>query len=436
MQKNAANNSLPIQATGGFTEKLLQYIWQFQYFNKSELKTTTGDDIEIISAGAINKHQGPDFTNAKIRINNAVVAGSIEIHLKTSLWKKHKHHIDPNYKNVVLHVVFENDLEITDQLPLLELNTRIPKLLLSNYQHLMSNDSFIPCAGSISTVKEITWHAWKERLLAERLIRKSKAVFSHLQKNNSHWEETFWWLLARNFGIKINADAFEQMAQSIPLNILAKHKYQIHQLEALLFGQVGLLNDSFKESYPQLLQKEYKFLRSKYNLVPNHTPVHFLRMRPLNFPTIRLAQLAMLVQNSNHLLTKILEADTVTEISKWLSVTPNDYWHYHYQFDVLSEFKQKKLGSNMIENILINTVVPVVFAYGHHHNDDKFKTRALGWLEQLKAEQNTITDGFSQLSIKSKSAYDSQAIIELKNEYCNHKRCLECSVGNYIFKQL
>jgi hypothetical protein len=435
MHNNAAIYSSPFLATEGITEKLLQYIWQFQYFNKSELKTTGDYDIEIISAGTINKDQGPDFTNAKIKINNAVVAGSIELHLKTSLWKKHKHHTDPNYKNVVLHVVFEHDTEMSDELPVLELKTRIPKLLLTNYQQLMANDAFIPCAGSISTVKEITWTAWKERLLAERLIRKSKAVFSHLQKNNAHWEETFWWLVARNFGIKINADAFEQMAQSVPLNILAKHKNQIHQLEALLFGQAGLLNDSFTESYPQLLQKEYQFLRSKYNLVPNHTPVHFLRMRPLNFPTIRLAQLAMLVHNSNHLLTKILEAKTVAEVMDWLSVTANDYWHYHYQFDVLSEFRQKKLGSTMIENILINTVVPVVFAYGHHHNNETFKTRALSWLEQIKSEQNIIINEFSQLSIKSKSAFDSQAIIELKNEYCTQKRCLECSVGNYIFKQ-
>ncbi|MFN2458048.1 MAG: DUF2851 family protein [Chitinophagaceae bacterium] len=416
------------------TEKLLQYIWQFQYFNRSNLVTTTGEELQIISPGSANTDQGPDFSNARVKIGNAVLAGSIELHIKTSDWEKHKHGSDANYNNVILHVVLENDVEQRTSIPVLELQSRIPKLLLHNYEHLMNNSSFIPCANSIQQVKDITWQAWKERLLAERLTRKSIFVLSLLEANNFHWEETFWLLLARNFGIKVNADAFEQMAKETPLNVLAKHKNQIHQVEALLMGQAGLLHDSFKESYPQLLHREYIFLKTKYKLQPIHTPVHFLRMRPQNFPPVRLAQLAMLVHTSTHLFTKLLEADSLKEIKKWLHVTANDYWHYHYRFDEPSEYNPKKLGSNMIDNIIINTLVPLLFTYGKYHNEEKFKLKALNWLENVKAENNAVTSGFDKISVINKSAYDSQALIEMKNEYCNNKRCLQCSVGNAILK--
>jgi len=299
----------------------------------------------------------------------------------------------------------------------------------------MNSSSFIPCEKIIHSVRDITWKSWKERLLAERLIRKGEAVDNYLQQNNYHWEETFWWLLARNFGMKVNADAFEAMARSVPINILAKHKQQIHQLESLLIGQAALLNSKkFTEDYPRLLQKEYSFLQNKYNLKPIHVPVHFLRMRPGNFPTIRLAQLAMLVQSSAHLFSKIKEATSVKEIKKWFNVTANDYWHYHYRFDEASSFKKKKLGDAMIDNIIINTVCPVLFAYGNYQDENKYKDKALKWLEQTLAESNSITKGFLKLNIENKNVYDSQALIELKNEYCNKKRCLECGVGNYLLK--
>ena len=415
------------------TERLLQFIWQFQYFNKSELVTEAGESVQIIFPGQYNTNQGPDFSDSKIKIGKTIWAGSVEIHIKTSDWKKHNHQDDKNYTNVILHVVWEDD-RVSSNVPVVELKDRVSKILLLRYEELMSSSAFIPCEKCVASVREIVWKSWKDRLLAERLMRKSKTIETYLQQNNYHWEETFWWLLARNFGMKVNADAFEAVAKSVSINILAKHKSQIIQLESILLGQAGLLEGKFSEDYPNLLQREYKFLKEKYKLKPIHLPLHFLRMRPGNFPTIRLAQLATLISESAHLFSKIKEAKSVKEISKCFDVTANDFWHYHYRFDETSAFKKKKLGTTMINNIIINTVVPVLFAYGSYHDENKYKEKALKWLEVTTAESNSITKGFQQLGIENKNAFDSQALIELKNEYCNKKRCLDCSVGNAILK--
>lgn len=417
------------------TEKLLQYIWQFQYFNRSDLMTTAGEPVTILFQGILNKNQGPDFTNAKIKIGNTLFAGSVELHNKTSEWLAHGHQYDANYQNVILHVVFEDDKRDTiSSIPTLVLQNRISGLLLNRYTDLMNASVFIPCATTIATVSDITWIAWKERLLAERLTRKSKLVLHYLQQSQSHWEETFWWLLARSFGAKVNADAFEAIARSIPVKLLAKHKNNIHQLEALLLGQANLLHQDFTESYPILLQKEYRFLKAKYQLPIVHQPVHFLRMRPGNFPSLRLAQLAMLIHTASHLFSKVLEAESVKDIKTMLHITANDYWHYHYRLGEPSAFKKKNIGATMADTITINTIIPVLFAYGIYHNKEDYKTKALYWLEALAPEVNTITAGFKNLSLSNQSAYDSQALLELKNEYCNYKRCLECSVGNYLLK--
>src|SRR5215831_10647608 len=416
------------------TEQLLQFIWQFQYLNKNELTTSTGEILQIIYAGQYNTNQGPDFTNAKIKIEKTTLVGNIELHIKTSDWKKHNHHHDSNYRNVILHVVWDHDISEQNSVPVLELKERVSKILLQQYEGLMKAAGFIACENSIQLVRDITWRSWKERLLVERLIRKSKSVEIYLKQSKDHWEETFWWLLARNFGMKINAEAFEEIARSIPLNILAKHKSQIHQLEALLFGQASLLTQNFEEGYPKMLKKEYEFLKKKYDLKPSNQPVFFLRMRPGNFPTIRLAQLAILLHESVHLFSKIKEADSINEIKKWFDVTANDYWHYHYHFDETSSFKKKKLGATMIDNIITNTIVPVLFAYGNYHDEEKYKQKAIKWLEEVSAEQNSITKAFMQLGVENKNSFDSQGLIELKNEYCDKKRCLNCSVGNAILK--
>ena len=414
------------------TERLLQFIWQFQYFNKSELATASGEPVQILFPGRYNTNQGPDFSEAKIKIGSATWAGNVELHFKTSDWQKHDHHHDDNYRNVILHVVWENDSTGKNGIPILELKEKVSKILLLRYESLMNAAGFIACEKSILQVKEITWEGWKDRLLAERLTRKSEAVRCYLEQSNFHWEETFWWLLARNFGLAVNADAFEAVAKSIPLNILSKHKNQIHQLEALLFGQAGLLDEKFVEDYPNMLRKEFQFYNKKYNLNPSNAHVFFLRMRPVNFPTIRLAQLAVLVQQSAHLFSRIKEATSVVEVKKWFDVTANDYWHYHYRFDELSNFRRKKLGTAMIDNVIINTIVPMLFAYGSYHREEKQKKKAMKWLEEISSESNAITKAFHELGAETKNAFDSQALIELKNEYCSKKRCLDCAVGNAI----
>lgn len=416
------------------TERLLQYIWQFQYFNSADLVTEEGEPLQIIHPGTLNTNQGPDFTDAKIKIGNTIWAGSIELHINSSDWKNHKHSADKNYKNVILHVVWKKDAALTLPFSTLVLQDKVPKILLSKYDELMNSDSFIPCEKSIHLTNALTWQNWKERVLVERLQVKTQAVFDYLQKNNNHWEESFWWLLAKNFGIKLNSIAFEKTAQSISVNILAKHKDQIHQTEALLFGQAGLLNGDFTEDYPKLLQREHQFLKKKYNLQKVEASLIFLRMRPSNFPTVRLAQLAMLVHQSLHLFSKIKESKDLKSIKELLSVTANDYWHYHYTFEETTAFKKKKLGGQMIDNILINTVVPILFAYGHYHNENDYKDKALQWLEHTRAEKNTITKGFTSLQVESKTAFDSQALIQLKNEYCDKRRCLDCSVGNKLIR--
>lgn len=416
------------------TEKLLQYIWQFQYFNNAGLFTEEGEAIQIIHPGLLNTNQGPDFLDAKIKIGNTIWAGSVELHIHTSDWKNHKHSGDKNYKNVVLHVVWKNDTDLNLLFSTLVLQDKVPKILLSRYDELMNADSFIPCEKNIHQINSLTWQSWKERILIERLENKTQLIFDYLQKNNNHWEETFWWLLAKNFGIKLNSIAFEKMAQSLSINILAKHKDQIHQTEALLFGQGGLLDAVFADHYPKLLQKEYLFLKKKYNLQKMEASMIFLRMRPSNFPTVRLAQLAMLVHKSLHLFSKIKESTEVKNIKDLLNVTANDYWHYHYTFDETTAFKKKKLGEQMIDNILINTVIPILFAYGHYHNENQFKDKALQWLEHIAAEKNAIIKGFTFLQVENKTAFDSQSLIQLKNEYCNKKRCLDCSVGNKLIR--
>jgi len=414
-------------------ERLLQFIWQFQYYNKQQLQTDEGESLLINNPGLFNRNQGPDFLNGAIKIGTTTWVGNIELHVKASDWNRHQHTSDPNYRNVILHVVWENDLSI-QQSSTLTLKNRVPKVLLEKYQELMQGSLKQACKGFLPALSQIGWMSWKERLAAERLERKSKKVLELLDQSKQHWEEVLWWMLAANFGIKVNCDAFETMSRSISVNILAKHKNQIHQLEALLLGQANLLNGDYEEEYPKLLQKEFLFLKKKYALQSNTVLPHFLRMRPANFPTVRLAQLAMLVNQSNHLFSKIKELKSVKDVKELLNVTANDYWHYHYNFDEQTDYKPKHLGSQMADNIIINTIAPVLFAYGMFTKQEPYKEKSLHWLQQLSAEQNAITKLWSAAEVSNRSAFDSQSLIELTNNYCNHQRCLDCAVGNKVLQ--
>lgn len=416
-------------------ERLLQFIWQFKYFNFLQLTDVAENALEIIHPGTFNQHQGPDFLNARIRIGDTIWVGNIELHVRASDWHRHLHSSDKNYHNIILHVVWENDVPIEEVVSTIILKDRVPKLLLKQYEQWMTETSFIPCSKSIDQLNNINWIAWKERLLIERLESKSKDIYLRLETLNYHWEEVFWITLARTMGYSINADAFEEIAGSIPLNILSKHKNQIHQLEALLLGQAGLLGGVFNEHYPAMLQKEYLFLSKKYGLRPIKQSVHFLRMRPSNFPTVRLAQLAALIHVSQHLFSTVKEATDIKEVTKLFSITANDYWHYHYLFEEEAEYKKKALGKQMTHNILINVIVPMLFTYGQYHSDQQLKDKVIKWLLDIPAEKNTIINSFAAIGIPSANSFDSQSLLQLKKKYCDQKRCLDCAIGNSILKK-
>ncbi len=416
------------------TERLLQFIWQFQYFNMAELETVNGELLQVLQPGQWNHHQGPDFGNARIRIGDKCWAGNVELHLYASDWTKHEHNEDRNYANIILHVVWINDdMRLSDKMPTLELQDRIPNLLLTRYESWMQANTFVPCSAHIAGVDPLVWTAWKDRLLIERLNRKCVQVRAMLNANNNHWEETLWWLLARNFGLHVNADAFEELARSLPVKIVTRHRAQIHQLEALLFGQAGLLKSNGEDKYFTLLKKEYEFYCSKYGLAAIYTPMHFLRMRPPAFPTIRLAQLAMLLHTSGNLLAAVLDALHIGDLQGLLNITANDYWHYHYTFEQTSPYHPKTLGAAMTDTIIINTFVPIAYAYGTLHNEEKYITNALNWLCTANAEKNAVVTAFTSVGVKCKVAADSQSLLELKTQYCNKKRCLDCAVGKVIF---
>lgn len=413
-------------------EKLLQYIWQFQLFNKSELETNENKPLQIIKQGSSNDNQGPDFLNASIIIDHIKWSGNIELHIHTSDWIKHKHDTDKNYQNVILHVVWENDKPIDRNIPVLELKERVSKHLIAKYETLIKNPYYQSCHSFLPALSSLGWLAWKERLVAERLERKALLCLELLQKNNNNWEEMFWQKLSANFGIKVNADFFESVAKSVSVNVLAKHKNQIHQIEAMLLGQANLLNKKFDDKYAVLLQKEYLFLKQKHNLQTIFLEPNFLRMRPANFPTIRLAQLAMLIHNSSHLFSKIKETENINEMKQLFEVTANDYWNTHYIFDEETPRKPKHLGKQTINNICINTISPVLFAYGIYTKNEMYKQRAVQLLQSIEKETNAITKLWS--SVEHTSAFDSQAFIELTNNYCKMQKCLHCSVGNKILR--
>ena len=419
-------------------EDILQYIWKFQYYNNHQLTSTSGDEILVIHPGSHNVNQGPDFTEAKIKINDTLWVGNVELHINSSHWNLHNHSADENYKNIILHIVWNHDAEIKDangnNLPTLELQSRVSNLLLEKYKQLGENGHFIACEKLPHQLGELSLTSWKQRLVAERLLIKSENIFQILSETNFHWEETFWWLIAANFGLKVNSEMFKKIAQSLPLSVLAKHKHNLIQIEAMLFGQAGLLKKDFQEKYPIMLQKEYRFYQKKYQLQPVDGELFFLRMRPANFPTIRLAQLAMLIHNSEHLFSKIKETDSVAEVKQMFSLEANDYWHHHYIFDEKAEQKIKSLGKQMIDNVIINTIVPILFAYGLHHEEEVYKEKAIKWLEEIYAEKNSITKGFESLHYSNNNAFDSQAFIQLKNAYCNKTLCLECAIGNSLLR--
>ncbi|MET0634908.1 MAG: DUF2851 family protein [Chitinophagaceae bacterium] len=413
------------------TEQLLQFIWRFQYFNRNELSAVTGEKIMVVHPGMLNRDQGPDFANAMIHINGIRWVGNVELHLRTSDWRKHQHQDDRNYGNVVLHVVWKHDSMVND-IPVLELHDRIPGLLFSKYEQLMRNQAYIPCNGNTSHLTALGWLSWKDRLLFERLERKASLIRSFNRANGNDWETTCWWMLARNFGYKVNADAFETMARSVDKRIIARQKNNIIRLEALLLGQAGLLGPPATDQYSQHLAAEYHLLSLKYGLTAIPVQVNFLRMRPRNFPSLRLAQLAMILHRFDNLQVRLLDTAVLRDMKYLLQVKASDYWDNHYRPGIRSAGASGKLGSFMAGNIIINTVVPLLFEYSTATGDERYGQRAIGWLQQLSRENNSLTDTLETFGFGQENAFDSQAVIELKSQYCDQRRCLDCAVGYSI----
>ncbi len=421
------------------TEEFLHHIWKFKLFNQPGLTTIDNRPIEIIKVGQHNSDAGPDFFNARIKVGDTVWAGNVEVHTNASDWHKHNHQNDKAYDNIILHVVYNSDKTICrtsgETIPAVELKNRITDTIYQNYLNLKSNKDWIPCEKQIGTTPKVIINSTIDKLLLERLERKSYAIIKSLGLNNNNWEETFYQLLARNFGFKTNAEPFELLAKSIPSLIIAKHKSSLLQIEALLFGQAGFLNEHYEDAYLKSLQNEYVFLKQKYKLISIDKHLwKFLRLRPVNFPTIRIAQFANLVYNSTHLFSKIIEAETFEDLNKLMNVDVSEYWKTHFMLDKESVLKTKHFGNDGINNIIINTVVPFLFVYGKQKDNEKFVERALKFLEQTKGENNSIINKWKSLGLSVETAYSTQALLQLKNEYCDNKKCLSCSVGNYLLK--
>ena len=414
---------------------ILHYVWQNKLFVSQEIKTTDGERVEIIDVGRINTDAGPDFFNAKIKIGDTLWAGNVEIHTASSEWNKHNHQQDKAYDSVILHVVLQADSDVyrIDGTKIPQLELKFPQQIETNYELLFSQQKWILCADKIDQVPSIVIQSWKNALLTERLEQKMSAIESLLNENNRHWEEAFYITLARSFGFGTNSQAFESLAKSLPLSVLGKHKDQLFQLEALLFGQAGLLDLETYDDYSANLKKEYEFLRAKYELNPlEKSQWKLLRLRPDNFPHVRIAQFAALIHSSTKLFSKITENPNLTYIRTLFAYETSTYWKANYLFGRESKVRTKRLGEQSINGLIINTVVPFLFCYADQKKNDDLKDRALQILEQLESEQNAIITGWRSLGLHVDNAFDSQSLLQLKKSYCDEKKCLRCRIGHKI----
>jgi hypothetical protein len=421
-------------------EKLLHFIWKFRLFRQTELLSTDGEKIEVIQQGLYNQDAGADFQNAKIKIGNTLWAGNIEIHINSDDWFLHKHQNDSAYNNVILHVVYEKgnktaQRENGEAIPTLELKGLVNQQTLYRYEEISKRKSWIPCETFFKTVDEFTFKNFLERLLIERLESKVEQINVMLRESENDWENVMFQMIARYFGASINKEPFQQLAQSLSVKIWAKHQNDVLQIEALVFGQAGFLEEKHDDEYPNQLRKEYNYLKRLHNLQPLEKHLwKFLRLRPSNFPSLRLAQLAALMCKETKLFSRILETKNAKAIHALLDIEVSDYWKRHYVFDKSSKAVKSHLGTSMKNILLINAVAPVLFAYGKYKDNDTYCERALRLLETCDAESNSIITGWKKFEMVPPNAYETQALLQLKNEYCNNFRCLDCAVGGKILQ--
>ena len=421
-------------------EDFLHYLWKLKKFDLSNLMTSNGHDINIINFGTYNTDSGPDFFNAKVKIDDTLWVGNIEIHVHSSDWIKHNHQFDKAYNNVILHVVYEDDISIRTQsnikIPTLELKNRIFKNDLKNYKLLRFNKDWVSCQKLFDSSSPFSKLRAIEKALTDRLLSKSSRLKDIYNRKDSDWNEAFFIFLARYFGMKVNADAFEMLANSIPYKAILKENDQLLKIEALLFGQSGLLDRDFKDEYPNKLKKEYAHLKIKYNIEPIPVSIwKFSKLRPPNFPTIRIAQLAKLLFDNKGFFSKIIESDSLKNIKYLFKAKVSGYWINHYMFDEESKARQKSLGNSAIDILMINTVVPTIFLYGLLENSEGHNQKAIDYLSEIAPEKNSVINKWIDLGFNVSSAYDTQALLELKQSYCRKYRCLECPIGNDLMNK-
>lgn len=421
-------------------EDLLHYIWKYKKFDTHNLHTDGGSPLQILKTGQVNLGSGPDFFNALIEIEHQKWAGNIEIHLRSSDWYLHRYETDSSYDNVILHVVWENDAQIFRKdhstIPTLELKGIVPVELTDRYTELLNTPKqFINCEKDFAEVDELIKLHWFESLYFERLERKTLDITGLLNRLAQDWEAVLYILLFKYFGLKVNGDTFEHLAKELDFAIVRKNRSDLQSLEALFFGQAGLLEADCEDSYFLGLKEAYKYLVHKHQLQSNlWAKPHFFRLRPPNFPTIRLSQLAKLFTGRTHLFDSILEAKTMEDYYRLFRFPASEYWESHYTFGKISKNSKKTISKNFVDLLVINVVIPLRFAYlqsiGKTENDFLLKL-----IQTIEPEHNSITKNFDLLQKINSNALISQSLIQLKNEYCTPNKCLNCEIGAFLLKK-
>lgn len=421
-------------------EDYIQYIWQYGLFDASDLKTTKGEPITVIDRGFINHDSGPDFSNGRIRIGEQEWAGTIEIHFKSSDWDAHSHDLDEAYDNVILHVVMLHDREILNKrgatIPTLSLSSRFELAHLDSYRELINSKEWVPCQSRIGRCDPFVVSSMKQKALVERAEQKSRRLLDVLEIVRGDWDKTLYTALAMAFGGKVNAEPFGLLSRLTPMEVVARHTDDREMLEALFIGQAGYLQDDFEDDYPRALQENYRFMQKKYRLSPMKSVAwKNSRLRPSSLPLIRIAQFARLWEGRRPTFSTMLTAE-IEELEEMFSITLDGYWLEHYSFDKPSGRRAKSFGENSIHGLVINTVVPLLFAHGVHVGDLNSKERAVYLLEKLPSEDNKVIRQWQSLGIASDTAFDSQALLQQKKHWCAAKRCLSCPIGVKLMKQL
>lgn len=415
------------------TEEFIIWLWQHRCLDPV-LFLDSGEELTVLSTGTRNTDGGPDFFNARIRWGNTIWAGNIEIHVRASDWFRHGHQNDPAYNNTILHVVLEPDASVTTSagnlIPVLVIKDRYPSDIYERFRTIINSTQWVPCARQLQEGNTTVFPLWAPVLAVEKLIQNSDTINHLWEQALFNWDESFYRRMAWCFGFRVNNTAFEMLARSLPLKIIQKNATELPQVEALLFGQAGMLEENFSEEYPLFLQSEYKHLRSKYNLQP-FTGLHwqYLRMRPSNFPTIRISQWANLLHQTGGKFFTIMEHGDIPSVFREANVTTSEYWYNHYLFEKSSVFTRKALGRESTNLLMINGIVPFLFFYGLEKDDTASREKALGLLEQIDEENNAVIREWKSLGLTCKNALHSQALLFLKKHYCDRKRCLECRIG-------